>query len=87
LQQPGSGDPEIVMAKAKQNLGTRANDETASRLLNQLVAFPEEAVALAAHNIEYQKLSPEEKRRRKAQKATHYRWLQIQRLLNPYSPD
>jgi hypothetical protein len=40
-------------------------------------------VELALHDIEHQKLSPEEKRRRTAQKATYYRLRQIQELRGP----
>lgn len=81
--QSGSDDPETVLARVNQNLESRVNDDTAERLLKRLVEYREEALALALHNIEREKLSPEERRRRRARKATYYRRLQIQGVLSP----
>jgi hypothetical protein len=80
---PGSDDPETVLARVKQNVQARVNDAAAEQLMARLDAFPEEALALALHNIEREKLSPEEKRRRRARQATYYRQLQIRGLGSP----
>jgi hypothetical protein len=55
--QVGSDDPETALARAKQNLPARSNDNYAAQLMNT--------------------------RRRKAQKATYCRQLQIQSLGGP----
>jgi hypothetical protein len=80
LGQPGSGDPETVPARVTEDLKRRASSETGHQLLKQVAAYPGEALALVLHNLEHEKLSPAEKRRREPQKATDYRQLQTQGL-------
>jgi hypothetical protein len=83
LGQPGSGDPETVPARVSEDLKRRASSETGHQLLKQVAAYPGEALALVLHNLEHEKLSPQEKRRRKAQRATYHRLRQIQGLGGP----
>jgi hypothetical protein len=71
--QPGSNDPETLLAKVTEDLRQSERRETAGQLLKQLASYPGEALALVLHNLEHEKLSPEEKRGRRARKATHYR--------------
>jgi hypothetical protein len=62
-RQPGSDDPETVLASATEKLKLRANDNASDQLQKQLASYLDEALALALHNIGREKLSREEKRR------------------------
>jgi hypothetical protein len=79
---PGPDDPETVLARVKQALESQVNDVRACELLSRLDALSDEAMELAFHNIEPEKLPPEEKRRHEAQRATHYRQRQMLGLGN-----
>jgi hypothetical protein len=81
--QPGSDDPATVLARVTEDLKQRDDSETAGQLLKQLAAYPGEALALVLHNLEHEKLSPDDKRRRNARKATYYRQRQMQGLCSP----
>lgn len=75
---PGSDNPEPVLARVRENLEATANDDTGRLLLERIASLRGEALALALHNIEHQRLSPEEKRRHRARKVTYYRQRQIE---------
>jgi hypothetical protein len=74
---PGSDDPKAVLARVKQTLKSQVDDVRACELLIRLDTLSDEAMELVLHDIEHERLSPEEKRRRKAQKATDYRQRQM----------
>jgi hypothetical protein len=76
--QPGSDDPETVPAEATEEREPRVDDNASGQLLKQPASCPGEALALAMHNIQRERLSPKEKRRHRARKATYYRPRQIQ---------
>jgi hypothetical protein len=81
--QPGSDDPETVLARVKQRLKSQVDDVRACELLSRLDTLLAEAMELVLHDIEHERLSPEEKRRLTAQKATYYRRRQIERMRSP----
>jgi len=70
--QPKSDDPGTILARVKRKLEARVNDDTARELLGRLSALADDARELELHDVEHEGLSPEEKRRRTAQKATYY---------------
>jgi hypothetical protein len=71
--QPGSDDPKAVLARVTQKLEATVHDTRANQLLHRLKTLHEEALELALHNIEHERLSREEKRRNRARKETYYR--------------
>jgi hypothetical protein len=80
---PGSDDPESVLVRVKQRLGSQADDVRACEQLSRLDTLSAEAMELALHDIEHERLSPEEKRRLKAQRAVYFGQRQMQGLCSP----
>jgi hypothetical protein len=62
----GSGldDPSAVLHAVKQKLQAERDQERAREILKMFEQFPDEALALAAHNINLPNRSPEEKTQR-----------------------
>jgi len=82
-ERPGSEDPTTILARTTEALRQSDTGETSDELLKHLTMYSEEALALVLHDLENEKLPREEKRRRRAQKATYYRQRQIERMSSP----
>ena len=68
----GLDDPSAVLEAVKQMLYTDPQQDRSREILKGFEQFPEEALALAAHNIKLPDRSPEEKAQRDEKYRRHY---------------
>ena len=68
----GSDDPETVLERVRQRLYNERDQDMAQEILKLFEQFPQDAWALAAHNIEIAGLSLSERKDRKQKRAAEF---------------